>query len=67
MNYPGQFVENAKQALLETDPQKACKQWQKSLGDRFPCHFAPALPKPSTATAGLVAGANTSRPWGREL
>lgn len=67
MNYLGQFIENAKQALLETDPQKACKHWQKSLGDRFPCHFAPALPKPSTATAGLVAGAYTSRPWGRKL
>ena len=67
MKYLGQFIENAKQALLETDPQKACKHWQKSLGDRFPCHLAPALPKPAVATVGLVTGASSSRPWGTAL
>ena len=68
MNYLGQFIENAKQALVENDPQKACKHWQKSLGDRFPCHVASLLPKPAVAsTAGLAAGAASSRPWGIEL
>lgn len=68
MNYLGQFVENAKQALMETDPQKACKYWQKSLGDRFPCHIAPSQPRITAAsTSALAAGAYSSRPWGIEL
>lgn len=64
MNYLGQFVENAKQALLEADPQKACKYWQKSLGDRFPCQHASYVSTQRISTAGLAAGASTSRPWG---
>jgi hypothetical protein len=65
LNYLRQFIENAKQALLENDPQKACKHWQKSLGDRFPCHFAPSQSKVTTAsTSALAAGASSSRPWG---
>jgi hypothetical protein len=64
MNYLGQFVENAKQALLESDSKKACKYWQRSLGDRFPCQYAPSVSAPHISTAGLVTGASTSRPWG---
>jgi hypothetical protein len=64
MNYLGQFVENAKQALQETDPQKACKYWQRSLGDRFPCHFAPSQSRSATSSSALTAGAYSSRPWG---
>lgn len=65
MNYLRQFIENAKQAILENDPQKACKHWQKSLGDRFPCHVASSQPKITTAsTSALAAGASSSRPWG---
>lgn len=68
MNYLGQFIENAKQAILETDPQKACKHWQKSLGDRFPCSFVtPATTTGTSATAALAAGASSSRPWGNEI
>jgi hypothetical protein len=67
MNYLGQFIENAKQALLETDPQKACKYWQKSLGDRFPCHFAPSQSKPAVVTSALALGASRSKPYGIEL
>lgn len=68
MNYLSQFVENAKQALLESDPKKACKYWQKSLGDRFPCHLAPSQPSTTTvSTSALAAGAITSRPWGKQL
>lgn len=66
MNYLGQFIYNAKQALMETDPQKACKYWQKSLGDRFPCHIAQTQPEIKTSAA-LAAGAITSRPWGKEI
>ncbi len=64
MNYLGQFIDNAKFALSEDDPQKACKHWQKSLGDRFPCHLATSIPKPTVLTSALAAGASTSRPWG---
>lgn len=64
MNYLGQFIDNAKLALSEDDPQKACKHWQKSLGDRFPCHLAISMPKPVILTTALAAGAATSRPWG---
>lgn len=68
MNYLGQFIENAKKALLESDPGKACKHWQRSLGDRFPCHFAPNQPQVTTAaSSGLAAGAASSRPWGIQL
>lgn len=68
MNYLRQFIENAKQALQETDPQKACKYWQKSLGDRFPCYLAPSQAKTtSTSTSALAAGAYSSRPWGFQL
>lgn len=67
MNYLGQFIENAKQALLETDPQKACKHWQKSLGDRFPCQVVASAPKVITSTSALAAGASSSRPWGKEI
>lgn len=68
MNYLSQFIENAKQALTEVDPQKACKYWQKSLGDRFPCHVVHSQPKiTTTSTAALAAGAITSRPWGKEI
>lgn len=66
MSYLRQFIENAKDALLEADPQKACKYWQKSLGDRFPCHFPPAYQRPAAvATSALAAGAAPSRPWGK--
>lgn len=68
MNYLRQFIQNAKQALLETDPQKACKHWQKSLGNRFPCHLAPSQVKTTSAsTSALAAGAYSSRPWGCQL
>lgn len=68
MNYLRQFIENAKRALQETDPQKACKYWQKSLGDRFPCQLAPSqIPTPSLATSALAAGAYSSKPWGVQL
>lgn len=65
MNYLRQFIENAKKALMENDPSKACKYWQASLGDRFPCHFVPPQLKATTAsTSALAAGASSSRPWG---
>lgn len=63
LRYLDQFIENAKQALLENDPQKACKHWQKSLGDRFPCPTEPVKPKPTT-TSALATGAYGSKPWG---
>jgi len=68
MNYLGQFIENAKQALQETDPQKACKCWQKSLGDRLPCHVVSAMSTViGSTTSALATGAANSRPWGTIL
>lgn len=67
MKYLGNFIENAKNALAETDPQKACNHWQESLGDRFPCHLAPRVTIPSISTSALAAGAYASRPWGITL
>lgn len=64
LKYINQFIENGRLALTETDPQKACKHWQKSFGDRFPCHLAVSDVKPSVLTSALAAGASTSRPWG---
>lgn len=66
MKYLGYFIENAKNALTESDPQKACAHWQKSLGDRFPCHVAPQIITPSTAS-GLIAGGYSSKPYGTQL
>ena len=67
MKYLGYFIENAKNALMESDPQKACQHWQKSLGDRFPCHVAPKIIVPATTTSALAAGGYSSKPYGREL
>ncbi|PWV55521.1 cyclic GMP-AMP synthase DncV-like nucleotidyltransferase [Chitinophaga sp. S165] len=65
MRYLQQFIENAKKALAEPDPQTACEHWQKSLGKRFKCqeivrHSAPYI-KPSS---GLVAGVGSNKPYG---
>lgn len=64
LNYLSQFVENATLAVQETDSQKGCRYWQKSLGDRFPCQFAPAHQQRSVYTSALAAGASTNKPWG---
>jgi hypothetical protein len=63
MKYLDQFIDNAKKALEEPNDKKACEYWQKSLGDRFPCHLAKDEVKISTATTGLAAGVGTTRPW----
>lgn len=68
MKYLGQFIENAKQALLETDPQQACKYLQKSLGDRFRCPTNASVPKVGvSSTSALAAGAYSSKPWATKL
>lgn len=63
MKYLGYFIDNAKKALEEPNEKRACEHWQKSLGDRFPCHLAKDEVKTNTATTGLAAGVGTSRPW----
>ncbi len=69
MKYLHQFIENAKHAILESDAQRACKHWQKSLGERFPCSFAASIDTSSSFiyTGGLAAGASSSKPWGDTL
>jgi hypothetical protein len=64
MKYLRQFIENAKNAIVESDFQKACKYWQHSLGDRFPCQFAPSIPRATSTISSLAAGAQLSRPYG---
>lgn len=65
MKYLKDFIEDAKMAIMETDPKKACSFWQKRLGDRFPCRSVQAIGNSTSLVSGLVAGASTSRPWGR--
>jgi hypothetical protein len=65
LKYLQRFIENAKAALQEPDADAACVHWQKSLGDRFKCQPKPHASNnsPSSATAGLVIGASSSKPW----
>lgn len=64
MSYLETFIQNAKKGLEEANHKKACEHWQKSLGNRFPCHLAKEESTSSNAaTAGLASGASTSRPW----
>ncbi|HYC83654.1 MAG TPA: hypothetical protein VEB86_00470 [Chryseosolibacter sp.] len=65
MKYLGYFIENAKKALEEPNEKPACKHWQASLGDRFPCHLAKDEVKTNITTVGLAAGGSNQRPWAR--
>lgn len=65
LKYLSQFIENAKKALEEPNQKTACTYWQKSLGDRFSCENAINNIIVNSSTAGIAAGATTSRPWGR--
>src|SRR5438046_8765054 len=40
MTYLSYLIANAKGAVQENDPKKACGYWQERLGNRFPCHIA---------------------------
>lgn len=62
MKYLSLFIDNAKKALAEENQKKACKHWQSSLGDRFPCHLAKDEVK-QTSAPGIAAGAGASVPW----
>lgn len=64
MKYLGYFIDNAKKALEEPNQKAACKHWQASLGDRFPCHLAKDEIKISTTSTSLGAGVSTQKPWG---
>jgi hypothetical protein len=67
MNYLGQFIENAKKALEEPNQKTACAHWQKSLGIRFSCENAINNINVNIGSAGLAAGAASSRPWGKTI
>jgi hypothetical protein len=69
MKYLKYLIESAKIALRENDPKKACGHWQERLGYRFPCHLVQASSEYTSAAilSGLVAGASTSRPWGKVI
>lgn len=63
LKYLGYFIDNAKKALEETNHKKACEHWQKSFGDRFPCHLAKDETIVSSANATLLAGVPSRKPW----
>ncbi len=63
MQYLGYFIDNAKKALEENNQKKSCEHWQKSLGDRFPCHMAKNEVMVNAAASSLAAGASGNKPW----
>lgn len=63
LKYMGYFIDNAKNALQEPSSKKACEHWQKSLGDRFPCHLAKDEVSVSYASATLLTGVPAKKPW----
>jgi hypothetical protein len=66
MRYLHNFIENAKNALMADSPREACEHWQKSLGQRFKCNNTILKSNPYLkTTTGLVAGAKSSKPYGR--
>jgi hypothetical protein len=62
LRYIDIFIDNAKNGLVEQDPQKACEHWQKSLGTRFKCNYSKNAVQ-TKSSSGLATGAATSRPW----
>lgn len=67
MKYLQYFIDSAKAALMENDVKKACGYWQERLGDRFPCQLAKATSINTAVLSGLIAGASSSRPWGKVI
>lgn len=55
------FIENADEALIETNELKASKLWRKHLGSRFP--FGEDKEESSTRNSSLLAGGATSNPY----
>jgi hypothetical protein len=64
LKYLCYFIDNAKKALEELNEKKACDHWQKSFGDRFPCHLAKDDVSVNILTSSLAAGVK-SKPWAR--
>lgn len=67
MNSLAEFITNAKKGLIENNQKLACKHWQKSLGNRMPCHLAKDIIEDRTSSLGLAIGASTNRPWGIQV
>jgi Cyclic GMP-AMP synthase DncV-like, nucleotidyltransferase domain len=63
MKYLRYFIDNAKKALEESNQKKACRHWQNSLGERFPCHLAKDESVVNVATSSLAAGTSGRKPW----
>lgn len=63
MKYLGYFIDNAKKALEEPNQKLACKHWQTSLGDRFPCNSAKDEIMGNAATVSLGIGGSIRKPW----
>ena len=56
------FFNDAESALKEPNQLKSSRLWQKHLGDRFP--VGEDKNEDSKNIAGIITGAQTSRPWG---
>lgn len=57
------LIDDAKSALEEKNPKKACEKWQKHFGDRLPCHLAKDEEEKNEVTRSLAGVAASSRPW----
>lgn len=58
------LIESAEKAIATSNEKDACLEWQKHLGNRFPCHLAKdtSLQK-EPSLAALKVTAAVSRPW----
>lgn len=61
------FITNAKLAIEEKNQKKGCEYWQKNFGDRLSCRLAKDEEQRNISISGLVAGASTSKPYGKIL
>lgn len=61
------LIGSAEKALVESDEKVACLEWQKHLGNRFPCHLATSTSlRPEPSLAALKKTASPSIPWSQE-
>ena len=61
------LIESAVNAVNAISEKDACKEWEKHLGNRFPCHLAKEDPKPTVKREpnieALKRTAAVAQPW----
>jgi len=63
LNCLASFVNDAEEAVKESNQLKASKFWRKHLGDRFP--EGENKNEDMKQFAGIIAGAKSSNPWAK--